>query len=169
MVKIMQCTCIFCLFYEDLRVPRECEGQAGPDRATWSSCRRPCSLQGSRTRWLLKVLSKWNNSMILWTVFYWIFFRARRSEVPGASCPLTIKVAVKWQDVTLLESRTRSKLVDSKRRWVRSCCFKKTKFLKGRGSYIASLSAEINAICYIDTIQDCIMLLYSWPAKLELN
>ena len=34
--------------------------------AAWSSCRGPCSLQGSWTRWLLKIPSNLNESMILW-------------------------------------------------------------------------------------------------------
>jgi len=34
--------------------------------ATWPSCRRSCSLQGSWTRWPLRVSSKQKDSMTLW-------------------------------------------------------------------------------------------------------
>ena len=34
--------------------------------STWWSCRCPCSLQGSGTRWSLKVFSNRNDSVILW-------------------------------------------------------------------------------------------------------
>ena len=36
--------------------------------STWSSCRCHCSLQGSWTRWPLKVLSNSKDSMILWKI-----------------------------------------------------------------------------------------------------
>ena len=34
--------------------------------APWSSCRCPCSLQGSRSRWSLKIPSNSNCSVVLW-------------------------------------------------------------------------------------------------------
>jgi len=36
--------------------------------ATWSSCRCPCSLQRSWTRWLLRVSSNSSDSMIVWNL-----------------------------------------------------------------------------------------------------
>ena len=43
-------------------IPADSQGQAGGALSTWWSCRYPCSLQGSWTRWPLKVPSNFCDS-----------------------------------------------------------------------------------------------------------
>ena len=48
--------------------------------APWLSCRHPCSLQGSWTRWPLRVPSNSNDSVILWFYDCWFATEQRRGE-----------------------------------------------------------------------------------------
>ena len=82
-------------------VPGDFQGEAGiRPWATWSSCACPCSLQGSWTKWLLKIPSNSKDSMILedrrvkrmWTCHVWPQFHC----MTGPQNPIPHKSSI-WK------------------------------------------------------------------------
>ena len=64
--------------------------------ASWSSCRCPCSFQGSWIRWPLKVSSNSNNSMTPWFPFNSLHSSMYLFLKPRNSCKITV-----WKNCTL--------------------------------------------------------------------
>jgi len=55
---------------------------------TWSSCRCPCSLQGSCTRWPLRISFNSNDSMIVWYELKITRMRSDTKELYGSGPPV---------------------------------------------------------------------------------